>query len=135
MLSISTRCYLSILLTFASHGDCTARFPSTDRSHTPFQENIPAFCFPKGLSLTTHPAAPTYFVFVATGGDGHRVYGATMCIVEKLTEVQREALRARLRRAEVEMTSLELLINPTKKSGGTTARKIRSRRNRSLHHP
>lgn len=123
--------YFPYLGNFPFTAEVTDRFPEKDYSDQPFRETIPVFCFPKGIALRTTPGVPNYYVFVSTGSDGRRVYGHTLTIYEPLSRVQRRALAMKIERAEVEMTALELLTDPSLVQGkeiGTSSKLIGSSR-------
>ena len=82
------------------------RYPAADHAHLPLPPGLPMFAMPDDLRLSTTAHMPTFFYFVATGGQGERLYGSCLRLWEEVGEadiatlVSEEKKREREREAE-----------------------------------
>ena len=78
------------------------RYPPTDHPHLPLPPGLPMFAMPDDLKLSTAAHMPTFFYFVATGGQGERLYGSCLRLWEEVSEVELNKLVDEEKRREKE---------------------------------
>ena len=76
------------------------RYPASDHSHLPLPPGLPMFAMPDDLKLSATAHMPTFFYFVATGGQGERLYGSCLRLWEEVSEVELSRLVAEEKRRE-----------------------------------
>ena len=64
------------------------RYPASDHPHLPLPPGLPMFAMPDDLKLSTAAHMPTFFYFVATGGQGERLYGSCLRMWEEVSEAE-----------------------------------------------